>query len=61
MANTLVIADGRTTAHNTDVAGVREALAELGVVSAPESPYVLGGGGTRARCSRRWPTWVPGR
>ena len=46
VANTLVIADGRTTAHNTDVAGVRRALAELGVVSAPQSPYVLGGGGT---------------
>jgi shikimate dehydrogenase len=45
VANTLVIADGRATAYNTDVAGVRRALEELGV-AAPESPYVLGGGGT---------------
>ncbi|BEP16071.1 shikimate dehydrogenase [Acidothermaceae bacterium B102] len=46
VANTLVVTDGSTTAHNTDVAGVRHALAELGVVEGPSAPWVLGGGGT---------------
>ncbi|MDX6202407.1 MAG: shikimate dehydrogenase [Frankiales bacterium] len=44
-ANTLVITDGETTAHNTDVDGVLLALAEIGV-SSPSAPVVLGGGGT---------------
>jgi shikimate dehydrogenase len=44
-ANTLVIADGRSTAHNTDVDGVRAALVELGV-ARPAAPCVIGGGGT---------------
>ena len=46
VANTLVFADGRTSAHNTDPAGVRAALAELGVTRPPATPWVLGGGGT---------------
>jgi shikimate dehydrogenase len=44
-ANTLVITDGATTAHNTDVDGVLLALAEIGV-SSPSDPVVLGAGGT---------------
>ncbi|MDX6229339.1 MAG: shikimate dehydrogenase [Frankiales bacterium] len=44
-ANTLVISDGETTAHNTDVDGVLLALAEIGVTS-PSAAAVLGGGGT---------------
>jgi shikimate dehydrogenase len=46
VANTLVIADGRTTAHNTDVEGVVRALRELGVTEPAAAPWVLGGGGT---------------
>ena len=46
VANTLVINDGRTTAHNTDVEGVVRALRELGVSAAPAAAVVLGGGGT---------------
>lgn len=46
VANTLVIADGRTTAHNTDVDGVVRALRELGVTAPPGAPWVLGSGGT---------------
>lgn len=45
VANTLVIRDARTTAHNTDVGGVVLALSEIGV-TGPRSPVVLGGGGT---------------
>ncbi|MDX6206149.1 MAG: shikimate dehydrogenase [Frankiales bacterium] len=45
VANTLVIAAGSTTAHNTDVDGVVRALHELGV-TVPAAPWVLGGGGT---------------
>jgi shikimate dehydrogenase len=46
VANTLVIADGRTTAHNTDVEGVVRALRELGLTEPAAAPWVLGGGGT---------------
>ncbi len=46
VANTLIMAGGRTTAHNTDVGGLVFALRELGVERAPVSPVVLGGGGT---------------
>jgi shikimate dehydrogenase len=46
VANTLVFADGRATAYNTDVGGLVAALAELGVTSAPVDAVVLGGGGT---------------
>jgi shikimate dehydrogenase len=46
VANTLVITDGRTTAHNTDVGGVVLALAEIGITGPPNAPVVLGGGGT---------------
>jgi shikimate dehydrogenase len=46
VANTLLMAGGRTTAHNTDVGGVVFALHELGVEHPPVAPAVLGGGGT---------------
>ena len=46
VANTLVLADGTSTAHNTDPAGVVLALAELDVTGPPMAPVVLGGGGT---------------
>ncbi len=52
VVNTLVIGGGgeapvRLMGHNTDVAGVANALARAGV-SRPERPVVLGGGGTAA-------------
>lgn len=46
--NTVVFGpDGGTTGHDTDVAGVRYALAEIGVTgeTPPKVPVVLGGGG----------------
>lgn len=47
VANTLVLADGRRTAHNTDVPGAVAALAEHGIDGA-ESVRIIGGGATAA-------------
>ena len=44
-ANTVVLRDGRRHGHNTDVAGIVEALREAGV-TATRRPVVLGGGAT---------------
>ncbi|WP_232663323.1 shikimate dehydrogenase [Pseudonocardia sp. TRM90224] len=44
-ANTLVLRDGRRTAHNTDVAGIVQALREAGFVRGDRA-VVLGAGGT---------------
>ncbi|WP_017573443.1 shikimate dehydrogenase [Nocardiopsis halotolerans] len=46
-ANTLVRGGGAWHAHNTDVVGIAEALAETGV-EAPRSAVVLGAGATAA-------------
>lgn len=47
VANTLVLIDGRRIAYNTDVAGMRAALAEAGMSRVPHA-LVVGGGGTAA-------------
>jgi shikimate dehydrogenase len=44
-ANTVVLGDGRREGHNTDVAGVVDALREAGI-SGCRRPVVLGGGAT---------------
>ena len=44
-ANTLLLDGGRRRAENTDVAGIVEALREVGVTHA-DNPVVLGAGGT---------------
>ncbi|CAM3821478.1 shikimate dehydrogenase [Nocardiopsis rhodophaea] len=46
-ANTLVFREGRVHAHNTDVAGIMEALREAGTTEV-RSATVLGGGATAA-------------
>ncbi len=47
VANTLVLDAGRRVAHNTDVAGMRTALAEAGIDRVTRAT-VLGGGSTAA-------------
>jgi shikimate dehydrogenase len=51
-ANTLVLRDGRWSAHNTDVAGLVAALREAGVGDAGPTrrAVVLGAGGTAQAC-----------
>ena len=44
-ANTLVHGDGRWTAHNTDVHGIRQALADAGAAE-PRTVLVIGSGAT---------------
>lgn len=44
-ANTVVLRDGRRSGHNTDVAGIVEALREAGIRSVTRA-VVLGGGAT---------------
>lgn len=44
--NTVVLGSGRAVGHNTDVAGVSAALAELGTGVPVAGTVVLGGGGT---------------
>lgn len=46
-ANTLLLADGRRHAENTDVLGMVDALREVGC-TAPRTALVLGAGGTAA-------------
>ena len=44
-ANTVILGDGHRVGHNTDVAGLLDALAEVGVTSCA-SGVILGGGAT---------------
>lgn len=72
--NTVVFGNGGRTGHNTDIAGLVDALREAGVLSPPAVPVVLGAGGaaraaigalaalgaqTVAVCARRLPAAAP--
>src|SRR5690606_9592056 len=46
-ANTLIVEDGRISAHNTDVPGAAAAIDELGI-KPPVTARILGGGATAA-------------
>jgi len=43
--NTIVFDDGKSTGHNTDVAGVTEALADIGEIDPGATALVIGSGG----------------